>query len=39
MRDNIVLWWILTAFFALMGVTYTVWYLVAHAGEPPVRAI
>ncbi|KJL32637.1 MULTISPECIES: cytochrome c oxidase subunit 4 [Microbacterium] len=39
MRDNIVLWWILTGFFALVGVIYTVWNLVAHAGEPPVRAI
>ncbi|GAB6858328.1 aa3-type cytochrome oxidase subunit IV [Microbacterium xylanilyticum] len=39
MRDNIVIWWILTGFFVLMGVTYTTWNLVAHAGEPPVNAI
>ncbi|WP_295014937.1 cytochrome c oxidase subunit 4 [uncultured Microbacterium sp.] len=39
MRSNIVLWWILTAFFALMGVVYTVWNIIAHQDRPIVTAI
>ena len=29
MRDNVILWWILTAFFALVGVVYTGWHILA----------
>ncbi len=32
MRTNTGLWWVLTAFFFVMFVTYTVWNLVAHWG-------
>lgn len=28
MRSNIVLWWILTAFFLIVAVAYTVWHIV-----------
>ena len=27
MRDNVILWWVLTAFFALVGVVYTGWHI------------
>ncbi|MEW1962078.1 cytochrome c oxidase subunit 4 [Microbacterium sp. NPDC077644] len=30
MRSNIILWWILAAFFALVGVVYTVWHIIAY---------
>jgi hypothetical protein len=30
MRSNVVLWWILAAFFALVAVVYTAWNIVAH---------
>lgn len=39
MRSNIVLWWILAAFFALTAVVYTVWNLVEHHERPVVLAI
>jgi hypothetical protein len=29
-RSNVVLWWILAAFFALVAVVYTAWNIVAH---------
>ena len=29
MRDNVILWWVLTAFFALVGVVYTGWHILA----------
>ena len=29
MRDNVILWWILTAFFAFIGVVYTGWHIIA----------
>lgn len=28
MRDNVILWWVLTAFFALVGVIYTGWHII-----------
>ena len=33
MRDNVILWWILTAFFALVGVVYTGWHILATPSE------
>ena len=39
MRSNIVLWWVLTGFFVLMGVVYTVWNIAAHPERPVVTAI
>src|SRR4051794_40638002 len=30
MRSNIVLWWILTVFFLIVGATYTLWHIIAH---------
>ena len=39
MRSNIVLWWILTGFFAFMGVVYTVWNILDHPDHPIVTAI
>ncbi|MGL3151333.1 aa3-type cytochrome oxidase subunit IV [Microbacterium sp. A82] len=30
MRSNIVLWWILTAFFLIVAAAYTVWHIVAY---------
>ncbi|PZU38062.1 MAG: cytochrome c oxidase subunit IV [Microbacterium sp.] len=30
MRSNVVLWWILAAFFGLVAVVYTAWNIVAH---------
>ena len=33
MRDNVILWWILTAFFALVGVVYTGWHILATPNE------
>lgn len=37
MRSNVILWWILTAFFFLMAVVYTVWNLLAHTGPIVTR--
>lgn len=34
MRSNVVIWWILSIFFALTGVTYVVWNLVTHSDLP-----
>ncbi|MBW1637636.1 MULTISPECIES: cytochrome c oxidase subunit 4 [Microbacterium] len=39
MRDNVILWWILTAFFALVGVVYTGWNILAHPDRELVTAI
>ncbi|MBS1675118.1 MAG: cytochrome c oxidase subunit 4 [Actinobacteria bacterium] len=39
MRSNIVLWWVLTGFFLVVGTTYTVWNIVAHPERPVVTAI
>ncbi|MFE2772699.1 cytochrome c oxidase subunit 4 [Microbacterium resistens] len=39
MRDNVILWWILTAFFALVGVVYTGWNILAHPDRELVMAI
>ncbi|MFT4230335.1 MAG: cytochrome c oxidase subunit 4 [Microbacterium sp.] len=33
MRSNVNLWWLLGGFFALVGVVYTTWSIVAHTGE------
>ena len=33
MRTNVGLWWMLSAFFFLMAVTYTVWSLLFYRGE------
>ncbi|MCK2037152.1 cytochrome c oxidase subunit 4 [Microbacterium sp. SSW1-49] len=33
MRDNVILWWVLTAFFALIGVVYTGWHILATPSE------
>lgn len=30
MRSNVILWWILSGFFALVAATYTVWSILAH---------
>jgi hypothetical protein len=39
MRDNIILWWVLTAFFGLVAVVYTGWSILAHQDRPVVLAI
>lgn len=39
MRSNVVLWWILAAFFAFMAIVYTWWNIVAHADLPWYNAI
>lgn len=39
MRDNVILWWVLTAFFALVGVVYTGWNILAHPDREIVQAI
>ena len=39
MRSNIVVWWILTAFFMLMTVVYTGWNILEHQDRPLVTAI
>ncbi|MGW8483443.1 cytochrome c oxidase subunit 4 [Microbacterium sp. NPDC055903] len=39
MRDNIILWWVLTAFFGLMAVVYTGWNILAHQDRELVLAI
>jgi|SRR5690606_9481780 len=39
MRSNVVLWWILAAFFGLVAVAYTVWSLVEYADRPVTVAI
>lgn len=39
MRDNVILWWILTAFFLIVSIAYTVWNIVAHPGHPLVTQI
>lgn len=30
MRDNVILWWVLTGFFLLVAVIYTVWHILAY---------
>ncbi|MEV8268080.1 cytochrome c oxidase subunit 4 [Microbacterium sp. NPDC076911] len=39
MRTNTGLWWLLTVFFFLVTVMYTVWNIVAHADRPWYNAI
>ncbi|MBD8023942.1 cytochrome c oxidase subunit 4 [Microbacterium gallinarum] len=39
MRTNTGLWWLLTVFFALVGVVYIVWNIVAHPDVPWYNAI
>ncbi len=34
MRTNTGLWWLLAAFFALVGVVYTIWNILAHPDVP-----
>nr|BFF11154.1 cytochrome c oxidase subunit 4 [Microbacterium flavescens] len=34
MRTNTGLWWLLAAFFALVGVIYTIWNILAHPDVP-----
>lgn len=34
MRSNTVIWWLLSGFFALTGVTYVVWHLFTYPGVP-----
>ena len=33
MRSNVTLWWVLFAFFFLVGVVYTWWNIIAHTGD------
>ena len=39
MRTNTGLWWLLTAFFALMALVYTVWSVIAHPDREFVHAV
>jgi drug/metabolite transporter (DMT)-like permease len=39
MRDNVILWWVLTAFFALVGVVYTGWNIIASPNDGLVQKI
>lgn len=39
MRTNTGLWWLLTVFFFLVAVMYTVWNIIAHADRPWYNAI
>ena len=39
MRDNIILWWVLTAFFGLVAVVYTGWSIIANPELSIVLAI
>lgn len=39
MKSNVVLWWIIAVFFALVGVMYTAWNILAHPGLPLVDQI
>ncbi len=39
MRSNIVIWWILTIFFAFLAVLYTMWNIIAHPDLPPLRQV
>jgi len=39
MRDNVILWWLLTGFFAFVGAVYTVWNILAHPDRELVLAI
>ncbi len=39
MRDNIILWWVLTAFFGLMAVVYTGWNILAHQDRELILAV
>ena len=32
MRSNIVVWWIIAAFFLVVSAIYTVWNLLSHGG-------
>lgn len=36
MRDNVILWWVLTAFFGLVAVVYTGWNILAHPIDLPL---
>jgi len=38
-RTNVGLWWILTAFFFLIGVVYTAWNIIGHPDVPWYTAI
>ena len=39
MRDNVILWWILTVFFLIVAAVYTGWNIIAHPDRPVVTAI
>ncbi len=39
MRDNVILWWVLCAFFAIVAVGYTVWGIVEYPERPVTTAI
>ena len=39
MRDNVILWWILTVFFVIVAAVYTAWNIIAHPDRPIVTAI
>ncbi|WP_243226004.1 cytochrome c oxidase subunit 4 [Microbacterium sp. CIAB417] len=39
MRDNVILWWVLTAFFAVVAVVYTGWNILEHQDRELVLAI
>ncbi|MAP62858.1 MAG: cytochrome c oxidase subunit IV [Microbacterium sp.] len=39
MRTNVGLWWILTAFFFLIGIVYTTWNIIGHPDVPWYSAI
>lgn len=39
MRSNVVLWWLLAGFFALVGVVYVAWNILAHPQLPLVNQI
>lgn len=39
MRTNTGLWWLLTAFFLLMAVVYTIWNIIAHPALPWFNAV
>ena len=39
MKTNVNLWWILSGFFLLMSVVYTVWNMIEHRELPPYVAV
>ncbi|WP_353114124.1 cytochrome c oxidase subunit 4 [Microbacterium sp.] len=39
MRSNVILWWIITVFFALMAVVYTVWNILEHPDRTLVMRV